>query len=225
MRIEESISKTVRKIVGNHPSLFDALKNKLLNYTSAAKFLKPEIEKYLGAQVSLESIKMALIRYTEEVSKQKISFENNVKKLISNTTLQLKNEVVVLTIRWEAFITNFDRIIPLVKSSRFFQVTQGIDTFTVVMEKRKFENILTIVGKENIVESIDDQSAIILQSPREIITTPGFIAYIADLLYRNGINLTQVISCYIDTILIVNSKDALNAYKTLEDNIKLMRSL
>jgi hypothetical protein len=225
LKPEVSISKIVRKLVDAHPSLFDGLKNRLINFTAAAKLLKPEIEKFLGIEVSLESIKMALIRYSEEVSKEKHVFENNIKKVVSNTTLQLRNEVVVLTIRWEAFITNFDKIIPLIKSSRFFQVTQGIDTFTIVMEKKQSDNVVKIVGKESIIESIVDQSAIILQSPKEIITTPGVIAYITDLLYRNGINLTQIISCYIDTLFIVDSKNALNAYRIIEDNIKLMRNI
>lgn len=223
MKQELSISKLVKKVVDNHPTISDCLKNKLLNYTSTAKLIKPEIEKITGSEVSLESVKMALIRYSDEVSKDRSLHDEKIRKVIAETTLQLRNEVVVLTIRWETFVTKFDKILNVIKNSRFFQITQGIDTFSMVLEKKNLFSLMKVISKEEIIEIIEDQSAIVLQSPKEIITTPGVISFITNLFFKNGINLTQVISCYLDTIFIVNSKDALIGYQLLEETVNLIR--
>jgi hypothetical protein len=81
---------------------------------------------------------MALIRYSDEVSKDRSLHDEKIRKVIAETTLQLRNEVIVLTIRWETFVTKFDKILNVIKNSRFFQITQGIDTFSMVLEKKIF---------------------------------------------------------------------------------------
>jgi len=72
---------------------------------------------------------------------------------------------------------------------------------------------------------IEDQSAIVIISPKQIIDVPGVIAYITDLLSSNGVNITQIISCYTDTLLIVDREDALKAYQILENKILSLRKM
>ncbi|WP_042701186.1 ACT domain-containing protein, partial [Thermococcus sp. PK] len=76
---------------------------------------------------------------------------------------------------------------------------------------------------EEIVELIEEQTAIILISPEEIIETPGIMAVMTSTLSSNGVNITQVISCHKDTIFVLDRKNAPKAYQILEDIILKMR--
>ncbi|MDP7282055.1 MAG: ACT domain-containing protein [Candidatus Undinarchaeales archaeon] len=46
-------------------------------------------------------------------------------------------------------------------------------------------------------------------------STHGFVQYTTGLLAENGINIVEVLSCYTDTIFIVEKEDALKAYDIL----------
>jgi hypothetical protein len=80
-------------------------------------------------------------------------------------------------------------------------------------------------GEDDLLDALETQSAITLISPRQIITTPGVINYISSLMYRAGVNLTQIVSCYTDTIMIVDKKDSINAMKALQESIAFNRRL
>jgi len=92
-----------------------------------------------------------------------------------------------------------------------------------VFEKRIERDLISVIGEHNVSNIIRDQSAIILLSPEEIITTPGVIAYVTWLLSKEGVNITQIISCHLDTIFVISQEQALKAYEILEDAINKLR--
>jgi aspartokinase len=119
------------------------------------------------------------------------------------------------------------RIPGIVKSmemARFFQILQGVNTFTFIVSRENLEELLRSIGREDVVEILEDQAAVILVSPRDIVETPGVVALIASTLYENDINITQIVSCYNDTIVLVDAMKAWEAYRVLETLIKSMRS-
>ncbi|MEM3715273.1 MAG: ACT domain-containing protein [Nitrososphaeria archaeon] len=218
-----SIARIVRSVVDTHPSLIDCLRNGSLNYTATSKMLRSEVSKLMGTDVEIDAIKMALIRYGEELKEDLERIENNIRKVLAESTLQMRNDVVVITTKWGNVTGKLDEIIRVSGDSRFFQITQGITTFTIVIEKKIERDLVSIIGEHNVNNIIRNQSAIILLSPEEIISTPGVIAYITWLLSKEGINITQIISCHLDTIFIVSQEQALKAYKVLEDSINHIR--
>jgi len=218
-----TIAKVVRDVVNMHPSLIDCLRDGILNYTATAKMLKNEVSKIMGINVEVEAIKMALVRYGEELKKDLNRIEKDVCKVLAESTLQMRNDVMLMTLKWENISGKLDSIMRIFSDSRFLQITQGINTFTIVFEKKLEKDLISIIGGHNVNNIIRNQSAIILLSPEEIISTPGVIAYITWLLSKEGINITQIISCHLDTIFIINQEQALQAYKILEDSINNLR--
>ena len=73
--------------------------------------------------------------------------------------------------------------------------------------------------QSEILDIIDNQSALVLVSPIDIITTPGVINYVTGLLAFNEINVTQILGSYTDTIIVINRADALKAFQVLEQRI------
>ncbi|MEM2133238.1 MAG: ACT domain-containing protein [Candidatus Jordarchaeaceae archaeon] len=221
-----SIAEAARLIVGSRPSIVDGLRQGVINFSALAEMIKDQVMEIVGRQsVNVDSIKMALMRYAEELKSKKKLLEEQITEVIAKSILELKNDVAVLTVDQKNFIVRFDQIFKSLNSFRFLQLTQGNETFTVVTDLQSKEKIVEVVGQKSIILEIEDQSVIVIISPHQIIEVPGVIAYITDLLSTNGVNITQIISCYTDTLLIVDRKDALRAYQILENKILSLRKM
>lgn len=221
-----SIAEAARLIVSGKPSIMDGLRQGVINFSALAEMIKEQVMEMVDKnRVNVDSIKMALMRYADELKSRRQFLEEQIAEVTASSILELKNDVAILTINQKSFLIRFDQIFKSLDSFRFLQLTQGTETFTVVTDLQSKEKIVEVVGEKNIVLEIEDQSAIVIISPKQIIDVPGVIAYITDLLSTNGINITQIISCYTDTLLIVERNDALKAYQTLENKILSLRKM
>jgi hypothetical protein len=72
-----------------------------------------------------------------------------------------------------------------------------------------------MLGKENILIERKGLAEISVTSPRTIEETPGIIAYLSSALAANGINIVETVSCYTDTIFILEEKDILKGFEVL----------
>ncbi|MEM2157679.1 MAG: ACT domain-containing protein, partial [Sulfolobales archaeon] len=143
----------------------------------------------------------------------------------AGTTIELQTDLKLVTLRKDILLSKLKEFMPMITQARFFQLTQGTKTFTLVVSEDIGKEVVKFFGNEFIEEVIENQSAIVLISPKEIITVPGVISYITSLLSWHGINITQVISCYVDTILILDRKDILRAYNLIEELITRLREI
>jgi aspartokinase len=216
-----SIAEVAKNIVLQHPSIIDCMKMDIINYSSLATLIKSEIENVIKTKkIRNEAIKVALIRFSQEISGKWKLTEERISWLLKNSTVELKSDIVVVTVKQALLVDKLGELMKIASKSRFFQLTQGTRTFTISCDKKIIDEIIMEVGGEKNVEKIiDDQSAIIIVSPVEVIEIPGFVSYVTTQLAWNGINITQIISCHEDTILIVDRKDAQKAYNIIEDMI------
>ncbi len=218
-----SVAEAVRKILNSHPSLLDALRLGVVNYSSLAGYIRGEVESQIKRGARMEAIKIALIRFARDLAEEWSVLENRVAAIISDSVLELKNDLAVVSARSERFLASLSKLAGVFHEARFIQITQGTEVFTLVVDLRLVDAVKTALGSENVVATLENQSAIILVSPPEIITTPGVVAYVTYLLASNGVNITQIISCHTDTIFVVDRRDALRAYSILEKQILLLR--
>ena len=58
-----------------------------------------------------------------------------------------------------------------------------------------------------------------MHSPREIMDTPGCVSAFYDQLSRKNVNVEDTVSCYTDTIMVVEMKDASRAFEALTELI------
>jgi hypothetical protein len=220
----QPVAEIVRKIIDGLPCVIDSMKMDIVNYSALAAAIEDEvIEQSHGRKVNIEAVKMGIVRYAEEIRRQSTVLENEVRDVLAKSVLELKNDVVLLTVRQQPIMSRFDEFAQNIKEGRFFQLTQGTETFTLTVDRKLLDDVITILDKGDIVRTIDAQSAITLISPEKIITTPGVVSYIADLLFRVGVNITQIISCHTDTILVVGRESALKAYGEIEKRILSLR--
>jgi len=217
---EISIAEVTKNVIIRHPSIMDCIKMDIVNYSSLASKIKSEVEEAIQRKnVREEAIKVALIRFSQEISEKEKILEEKISWLLRNSTIELKSDIAVITVKQTALINRLDEIMKIAAKSRFFQLSQGTRTFTISFDKKILNELIREVGEENIEKFLDEQSAIILISPVEVIEVPGFVSYVTTQLAWNGVNITQIISCYEDTILIVDRRDAPKAYNVIEGMI------
>ena len=69
------------------------------------------------------------------------------------------------------------------------------------------------------LEEGEEGAAITVHSPKEITTTPGCISAFYNQLWRRQVNVEDTVSCYTDTIMVVDMKDASRAFEALTELI------
>jgi hypothetical protein len=221
-----SIAEATRRVVQVHPSILDGIKQGVINYSALAELIRERVLRLANRKsVQIDAIKMALMRYAEELKESKKLLETNVSKIIAASELELKNDVTVFTVLQHALINKFDALTKFVEGSRFFQIIQGTKTFTIAAHQNLLPSLVDLIEEKNIIATNKNQSALILISPQEIIETPGIVAYVSDLFANYDINITQFMSCHLDTIFIISREDSINAYKVLEEKILLFREV
>ena len=217
-----SIAKIVKEIILSRPAIKECLILDVINYSALARVILKELEKE-NIKTSAGAVKMALIRIGEGLKKERAFFEEKIKNVIAKTVIELQSDLTVITAERRAVLNNLEQLFKVMENARFFQLTQGVETFTLVLSSEEKEKVLEIIQPKAIVDLIEEQTAIVLISPEEIIETPGIIAIMTSTLSSSGVNITQIISCHKDTIFVLNRRDAPKAYQILEDMILKMR--
>jgi len=221
-----TIAEAVRFVISKNQSLIECLSEGLVNYTWLAERIADEVAKIAGRKrVNLDAIKAALIRYEDDLRKEKTSLMKSVGKVLAKSTLELQNDISVLTIKKFTVEKKLNDILEAASKARFFNFSQGKKSYTLVISEEDVMNIERLVDKDDLMDKVNGQSALVMISPYEIITTPGVVNFLTRLMYLNSINITQIISCYTDTILIINKFDSVKAFKLLQEVIEQQRTL
>ena len=220
---EGSVSRAVRELLRSRPILLETLYLGVVNYSALARYLRGEVEARLGKRVSESTVKMAVIRFSEEVSREQRSVEQSILDIIARSSLSLIDDIGLLTLRAGEPLSLLLRILEAMARPRFLQLTQGVFTLTIVADIETIERIMELVDERQIETVYRDQAAVVLISPKEIIETPGVLSYLTTLLALSGVNLTQIISAHTDTILVIQRDKALSAYRVLSEAIEKAR--
>jgi hypothetical protein len=229
-KIEEdkdiSVAEATRKVIKAKPSILDCLRYDIINFSALAQMIKPEVLAVCKkSNVKLDSIKMSLMRYTDELINEKKVLENEVAEIISKTVLEMKNDLFVVTVKQNIVVAKINTILDFVNKCRFFQLIQGTEFFTILADQNKKKDLLAVFAPQEIVDVIENQSALILISPKDIIKVQGVVCYLTYLIASDQINITQIISCYTDTIFLVDRENSLKAYNLIEQKIFFLRDL
>ncbi len=219
-----SVSRAVREALALRPCVLESIRLGIVNYSALARKLKEDIEKRLGRKVNTSSIKMAIVRLAREEALRRASLEERLVSVISKSSLTLVDDITVVTLWEKEALKMMDKIFSKAEKARFFQMTQGIGHVTLIMDTETSDELLQEAPREAIEAVIEEQAAVILTSPKEIIYTPGVISYLTTLLASKGINITQVISCHTDSIFVVSKSDSIQTYTVLSELIGRFRS-
>ena len=188
------MAQLVRETIQMRPSLLDALNMKIVNYSALARILQEEI-----GEGSLEAVKAAVIRVADEISEDRYLREEAVLSILKDTKVRLQDKigVVISSIRLD-----IPHIVTAHLTDQYVYIVDQTMMKNQIPEKAQFQ--------KNLV-------ALILLSPPMVEETPGFVAFITQLLASRNINIVEFISCSTNTIIILDGSQALQAFSLLQN--------
>ena len=189
-----SVAQIVRETIQKRPSLLDALKMKIVNYSALARMLQTEI-----GEGSLEAVKAAIIRVSDELETKSGLQEEKVLSILRESVVRLQDKIAVI-------------ISPEMLDIPYLVTAYLTDSYVYVIDQTLLRNELP-----DYTQVTSNLVALILISPPRVEETPGFVALITSLLASREINIVEFISCSTNTVIVLDSTDALNAFSLLQN--------
>ena len=190
----KSVAQLVRDTIRKRPSLLDALKMQIVNYSALARMLQAEI-----GEGSLEAVKAAIIRVSDELEKERGLQEERVMSILRESVVRLQDKIAVI-------------ISPDMLDIPYLVTAYLTDSYVYVVDQTQLKNKLP-----DYAQVTSDLVALILISPPRVEKTPGFVALITNLLASREINIVEFISCSTNTVIVLDGGDALNAFSLLQN--------
>jgi len=184
-----SVRKEVETYIEKRPYIQEALAEEIVNYSALARKIEPEVKG------GFEAIKMALRRHQKELNNQRKTRQTNVRKVLGETAIELKNNIKVCKTDHKP-------------DAEIYSKTEN--GYTGVLA-----NAEDLEG-----QFIEDQVLVTLKSPNSLEETPGVLAYILSILAGREINVTELISCREDTHIVIKEEDATETFQLLTEKLK-----
>jgi len=188
-----TIAQNVRTHLRNKPYLLEALEKGIVNLSELSRQIQEELK-----IDNTSAVKAALRRFSEELQKHKQKREEKVLQV-------LKRSAMAVYDRKSVIIT-----------------TKEINTKTG-MKVDLLGKVVYLLDRSDMPERItalvkhDNCTMIVMHSPEELEATPGVVAFLTTLLSEQNVNIIEFISCWTETIIVVEKKDSLKAYEVLSN--------
>jgi aspartokinase len=188
-------AQNVRNYLRNKPYLLEALEKGIVNLSELSRQIRVELK-----TDNITATKAALRRYAEELQKHKQKREEKVLQLLNRSGIAVFDRKSVIITAKEIANSNGMRVdLP--------------GKFVYLLDRADLpERISTLVKHDNC-------TMIVVNSPEELEATVGVVAFLTTLLAEQNVNIIEFISCWTETVIVVEKKDSLKAYEALTNII------
>jgi hypothetical protein len=186
-----TIAQQVRSYLRNKPYLLEALEKGIVNLSELSRQIQEDLK--TGNAVA---IKAALRRFGEELQRHKQKREEKVLQLLKRSGIAVYDRKSVIITAKEIAIKNGLKVdLP--------------NKFVYLLDRADLpERINTLVKHDNC-------TMIVINSPEELEATVGVVSFLTTLLAEANVNIVEFVSCWTETIIVVEKKDSLKTYEAL----------
>jgi len=192
-----TVAEQVREFVANRPYVSAALENNIVNMSELARAIRRDANLQ-----STHAIKAALRRYSTRLRENRSFREEAVLRLLRLSKLMvLDNLSIVITDKEFEMVNKIE-----IKLSDLHYV--------YLVEKNLLRKIQQTV-RNHLCLTHEDCTALIINSPEQMETTPGVVWYLTSLLTAQNVYSLAFASCYTETTIVILRQDAIKAYGIL----------
>ena len=188
-----TIAQNVRNHLRNKPYLLEALEKGIVNLSELSRQIQEELK-----IENMSAVKAALRRFSEELQKHKQKREEKVLQV-------LKRSVMAVYDRKSVIIT------PNEIATQTGMKVDLLGKVVYLLDRSDLPKRVSALVKH------DNCTMIVVHSPEELEATPGVVAFLTTLLAEQNVNIIEFISCWTETIIVVEKKDSLKAYEVLSN--------
>jgi aspartokinase len=214
-----SVARAVKDEVGSDLAIQDAMARDYVNISALSRMLVPRVAartKKRAKDVSEVGIATALKRLQGSYSVSSPRVSRVIGGSIVNVRTHVSRFSVEKTKRTVQTVSSLLAAYP----DEFIQVSESLSSITLIFDQRLHGRVRRSLSGAEILEEGDDGAAVTVHSPKEIQTTPGCISAFYNQLSRRRVNVEDTVSCYTDTIMVVDMKDASKAFEALTELVE-----
>ncbi len=190
-----TIAQNVRSYLRNKPYLLEALEKGIVNLSELSRQIQEELK-----TSNTSAVKAALRRFAEELQRHKQKREEKVLQVLKRSGMAVYDRKSVMITNKEIEVNNALKV-------------DLLNKYVYLLDRSDLpERVSTLVKH-------DDCTMIVVHSPEELEATPGVVAFLATLLAEQNVNIIEFISCWTETIMVVEKKDSLKAYEILSNMV------
>jgi aspartokinase len=188
-----TIAQNVRSHLRNKPYLLEALEKGIVNLSELSRQIQEELK-----IDNTSAVKAALRRFSEELQKHKQKREEKVLQVLKRSAMAVYDRKSVMITTKEI-------------NTKSGMKVDLIGKFVYLLDKGDMHRRINALIKH------DNCTMIVMHSPEELEATPGVVAFLTTLLAEQNVNIIEFISCWTETIVVVEKKDSLKAYEVLSN--------
>jgi len=216
----KTIASQVSEYIKTKPYLSTALSQGIINLTSLARIIQPDIENSLKKPAKSGAIVMALKRIsdTEEfLSTHKIINilknlgEITVRSSLNDYCFKLSESLLFAQAKFLSEIEN--------RKDVFYTSSRGVGESNIVVSNNVSNLIDSLFKNEECIDKLENLSAITVKLPNENVTIPGVYYFIFQRLSWEGVNINEVISTSNEFTILMND-DSVNVAFEVIKNLK-----
>ncbi|HTP54618.1 MAG TPA: hypothetical protein VML94_06655 [Thermoplasmata archaeon] len=198
----EPIARRVREYLDGHPVLADAIRAGIANHSAVARRISEDLEVRQP-----EAVIAACRRYPRGRGQ---SFgEASIRRVLRKSRIETRTKVAAITVSQGADVLQRlgDVVEELLDENllcRVIQVSRGtvilVDEDSVPRVVRRLREGQLVGVRKNLIE-------VAVTGPESIEETPGLLRLLTGVLWSQQINIVEALSCYTDTIFLLDRSD------------------
>ena len=188
-----TIAQNVRNHLRNKPYLLEALEKGIVNLSELSRQIQEELQ-----IENMSAVKAALRRFSEELQKHKQKREEKVLQVLKRSAMAVYDRKSVI-------------ITPNEINTETGMKVDLLGKVVYLLDRSDLPKRVSALVKH------DNCTMIVVHSPEELEATPGVVAFLTTLLAEQNVNIIEFISCWTETIIVVEKKDSLKAYEVLSN--------
>jgi len=211
-----NLREEIKAMLKEQPFIEEALYEGLINISSLARKMTPELEKRMGKTVNEGAIIMAVRRVGPGLQLQ---LQNRFRRFMTQLgDIIVRSNLVEYTFKNAPTLaacehTFLTKIADL--NNGFYSFSRGVDETTIIISTHFEEALKTAFEEEPVINSTTDLSSITLKMPSSNRETLGLYFFLFKNLSEGGINVMEVISTSNEATFIVRQRDVDRAFSIL----------
>ena len=202
------LSTLVHTLINDSPFIQESLDNNLINTTSLARYLQPQIVKHLDKTVKVSAIVMAIQRRPINMS---LMLDKSLTSFMSNLgDVLVRSDIYDYTYSHSStFRFNQIKFLQQLKdeSNSYYSFCRGMNETTIVVNSTIKHLVLKTFKNERLIVSRENLAAISISLPSDNQDTSGVYYTLLKRLAWQGINIIEVISTSNEISLVVSKED------------------
>ena len=214
----KTISAAVEHYIKSKPFMQGALNQGIINLTSLARIIKPEIEETIGKEVKSGAVVMALKRLASDME---FRITHKILKVLKNIgEITVRSSLTDYTFSAsETLLTKQAGLLREIQNNKsvFYTSSRGVNETNIVVSNVLNTVVETLFKNEKCIQKTEHLSSITVKLPEENVAAPGIYYFIFQRLAWEGIILYEVISTTNEFTILVNEEQVDKAFKVIKD--------